>query len=236
MQEATPSIAVAAAAEARGGDRDTGMAAADSPATLGGVLRRFAAATTARVLIALVLAAVALRVHLGDWAWADLALALGVAAFWPLQEWTLHTAVLHQPPLRLGARRWEPPWVRRHRLHHLEPWRLDLTLLPLYVHALAPVVAVAAALLLPPPRAATVVAAYFAMALQYEWIHFLVHTRYRPRGRFYRSLWRNHRLHHFKNEGYWFGFTVATVDRWFGTAPDPRDVPTSPTARNLGRS
>ncbi len=212
----------------------TGMAAAGSPATLAGVLRHFATAPTAQVLMALAFAALAVKIGLGGWSWADLPLAIGIAAFWPVQEWYLHRAVLHQPPLRIGSRRWEPPHVRRHRLHHLEPWRLDLCLLPIYVHALAPIVVFVAALLLPAAQAATAVTVYFAMALQYEWIHFLVHTRYRPRGRLYRSLWRNHRLHHFKNEAYWFGFTVASVDEWFGTAPDPRDVETSRTARTLG--
>ncbi len=210
------------------------MAAADSPASLGGALRHFVAAPTVIVLIVLTAGAVGYRLTLGPGGWTELPLALFVAALWPLQEWYLHKAVLHQPPLRIGERRWEPPHVRRHRLHHLEPWRLDLTVLPLYVHALAPVVVFVAAALLPATHAATLVAVYFSMALQYEWIHFLVHTRYRPRGRLYRSLWRNHRLHHFKNEGYWFGFTVATVDRWLGTDPDPREVATSPTARNLG--
>jgi len=215
---------------------DGSMAAADSPSTLDGALRYFVLATTAQVLIFLMMSAAAVRIYLGGWSWTDPALALAIAALWPLQEWYLHKAVLHQPPLRFGKHVWEPPHVRRHRLHHLEPWRLDLTLLPLYVHALAPVVVFAAVMLLPATLAATAVAAYFAMALQYEWIHFLVHTRYRPRGRIYRSLWRNHRLHHFKNEAYWFGFTVATVDEWFGTAPDPRDVATSPTARTLGQN
>lgn len=209
------------------------MAAADSPATLPAVVRRFVTTPTVLVLAALALSAAVVRIDLGAWSLLDLALALAIAAFWPLQEWTLHNFVLHQPPLRLGQWRWEPPHVRRHRLHHLEPWRLDICVLPLYVHALAPLVIFAAVAMLPQTLAATAVAAYFGMALQYEWIHFLVHTRYRPRGRLYRSLWRNHRLHHFKNERYWFGFTVAIVDHWFGTAPDPASVPTSPTARNL---
>lgn len=210
------------------------MAAADSPDTLDAAIRRFLSATTARVLLSLALAALAGRVFVGNWHWQDLALALAVAAWWPFQEWILHRSVLHQPPLRFGAHRWEPPYVRRHREHHQEPWRLDLCLLPLYVHALAPVIVVVALLLLPLSLALTTVAMYFAMALQYEWIHFLVHTRYRPRGRMYRALWRNHRLHHFKNEHYWFGFTVSLVDRWLGTDPDPAAVPTSPTARSLG--
>lgn len=212
---------------------NTAMAAADSPATLAAVLRHFVSTPTVIVLAALACGAAVVRLALGGWSLLDLGLVLLIAAIWPFQEWSLHNFVLHQPPLRLGSWRWEPPHVRRHRLHHLEPWRLDICVLPLYVHALAPVVIFAAVSLLPQTLAATAVAAYFGMALQYEWIHFLVHTRYRPRGGLYRSLWRNHRLHHFKNEHYWFGFTVATLDHWFGTAPDPSTVPTSPTARDL---
>ena len=47
-------------------------------------------------------------------------------------------------------------------------------------------------------------------------------------------MWRNHRLHHYKNEHYWFTVTTAgTADRLFGTFPDPAGVPKSPTARAL---
>jgi sterol desaturase/sphingolipid hydroxylase (fatty acid hydroxylase superfamily) len=47
-------------------------------------------------------------------------------------------------------------------------------------------------------------------------------------------VWNNHRLHHYKNEHYWFTVTTAgTADRLFGTYPDPTSVPKSKTARNL---
>jgi sterol desaturase/sphingolipid hydroxylase (fatty acid hydroxylase superfamily) len=47
-------------------------------------------------------------------------------------------------------------------------------------------------------------------------------------------VWRNHRLHHYKNEHYWFTVTSAgTADRLFGTYPDPASVQTSPTVRSL---
>jgi len=46
--------------------------------------------------------------------------------------------------------------------------------------------------------------------------------------------WRNHRLHHFKNERYWFGVTSTVGDRVIGTLPDQSTVPRSPTARSLG--
>jgi sterol desaturase/sphingolipid hydroxylase (fatty acid hydroxylase superfamily) len=67
----------------------------------------------------------------------------------------------------------------------------------------------------------------------YEWTHFLIHTAHRPRSRFYRRIWRGHRLHHFKNEHYWHGITSTVADRVLGTAPDQRDVPRSRTARTL---
>jgi len=47
-------------------------------------------------------------------------------------------------------------------------------------------------------------------------------------------VWRNHRLHHYKNEHYWFTVTTAgTADRVLGTGPDPERVATSPTVRDL---
>lgn len=49
-----------------------------------------------------------------------------------------------------------------------------------------------------------------------------------------RGVWCNHRLHHDKNEHYWFTVTTpGTADRLFGTNPDPATVPTSPTVRAL---
>ena len=67
----------------------------------------------------------------------------------------------------------------------------------------------------------------------YEWVHFLIHTAHRPRSRYYRSIWRNHRLHHFKNEHYWHGITNTVADHVLHTAPDQRDVPRSRNARTL---
>ena len=55
----------------------------------------------------------------------------------------------------------------------------------------------------------------------------------RGRGRWYARLWLNHRLHHFKNEHYWYGVTMLSGDRLLGTAPARDAVPTSRTARML---
>ena len=68
---------------------------------------------------------------------------------------------------------------------------------------------------------------------RYEWSHFLIHTPYVPRTRWYRAIWRNHRLHHFKHEGYWMGVSSNLGDRVLGTNPDQRTVQRSATARTL---
>jgi sterol desaturase/sphingolipid hydroxylase (fatty acid hydroxylase superfamily) len=73
----------------------------------------------------------------------------------------------------------------------------------------------------------------YGILLSYEWCHFLIHTPYRPRRRYYKAIWRNHRLHHYKNERYWFGVTSVVGDRVIGTDPDQRAVQRSPTARSL---
>jgi sterol desaturase/sphingolipid hydroxylase (fatty acid hydroxylase superfamily) len=67
----------------------------------------------------------------------------------------------------------------------------------------------------------------------YEWTHYLIHSPHRPRSRYFRSIWRNHRLHHYKNERYWFGVTSTVGDRVIGTLPEQHDVPRSRTARTL---
>jgi len=73
----------------------------------------------------------------------------------------------------------------------------------------------------------------YALILVYEWTHFLIHTAYRPRSRYYRSIWRTHRLHHFKNEQYWHGITNTVSDRVLGTYPEAGAVRKSRTARSL---
>ena len=58
------------------------------------------------------------------------------------------------------------------------------------------------------PSALSLLVSVYGIKFAYEWTHYLVHSDYRPQSRWYRSVWRNHRLHHYKNEHYWF--TVTT--------------------------
>lgn len=165
----------------------------------------------------------------------DLLAVVAVAIYWPLQEWVLHIHLLHMRPFHLRGRRVDPFMARIHRAHHREPWNLDFVFLP--VKVLLPLIPLNALLwwLAVPSTgpALTGMTAMAAAALLYEWVHYLTHTPYRPRSRYYRSIWRGHRLHHFKNERYWHAFTVPLVDTLLGTNPDPRTVEQSATCRDL---
>jgi hypothetical protein len=189
-------------------------------------------------------AALAARIVAGHWSWRDPAIAAALIALQPFTEWVIHVYLLHSRPIRLGKRRFDLPAAREHRDHHETPADLDGVLIPTYVilMSIALIAAVAVGLgyalnpLIGGDQAAgtlTGIAAAFAILAGYEWCHFLIHSPYVPRGRLYGQARRSHRLHHYKNERYWFGVTSNVADRVIGTNPEPGDVAKSPTARNL---
>lgn len=214
------------------------MALEDLPTTRGEVARVFLGRTSPRILLALALGFVTARLALGGFGWTDLAIAAAILAFWPLQEWLIHVFILHYKPVTLLGKRIDFSVPYKHRAHHRDPWDLDLIFIPLEVYLFVPVLlgAVLFGLLPYAHGNFTVLAVYFVFALHYEFVHFLVHTRYQPKSRYYARLWTNHRLHHFKNEHYWYGVTMLGGDRLLRTAPERDAVPTSPTCRNLEAS
>jgi hypothetical protein len=212
------------------------MAAAGSaPASLREAASVFLGHGSPRVLLCALGFALGARAAVGGWSLWDLAPPVVILALWPLQEWAIHVAILHYRPRRAG------PWTldfqvpREHRRHHAAPYDIPLVFIPprSFLYTL-PLLAALCWLLAPSlPLALTSLASYLLLALHYEWIHFLIHTRVWPRSAVYQRLWRNHRLHHFKNERYWYGVTRLRGDWLFGTRGNPRSVATSETARNL---
>jgi hypothetical protein len=181
----------------------------------------------------------------GDPSWRDAVAVAAMLIVYPFGEWAIHVYLLHMRPFRIAGRRVEAAAARAHREHHEQPNDLGLILLeptevalllcvsvPLTVAVGALAVGLVAG---PVPIGALVsagLAGYAAVGV-YEWTHFLIHTGYRPRARYYRAIWRNHRLHHFKNEHFWHGITTTVGDHVLGTHPDQRSVSRSRTARTL---
>jgi hypothetical protein len=221
-------------AETTGAAEGAGRGA--GPRSLREALPVFLAHGSPRILVACLALALATRLRVGAWSAWDLAPVAGLLAFWPVQEWLIHVFILHAKPRAILGRRFDGRVPRKHRAHHREPWKLELLFIPMHSFVYSIPLLVALWWLVTPsvPLWLTGVTAHFALALHYEWIHFLVHTRVQPKRAFYRRLWRNHRRHHFKNEHYWFGVTMLSGDRLLRTAPELADVPTSPTARTLG--
>ena len=213
--------------------------------TLADCRRDFLRRRTPPFLAAAVIGALALRIALGHWDWHDAVVAIGVIALTPPVEWAIHVYLLHAKPFHLLGHRIDLLAAREHRSHHQAPAELDGVLLPTYaVLIFIPLIAVTVWLLSFPihavlggarlPHAATGLLVSYVILASYEWCHFLIHTPYRPKGRYYRSIWRGHRLHHYKNEHYWFGVTSTVGDQLLHTAPDQSEVPKSNTARTLG--
>ena len=196
----------------------------------------FARQPTARIITAVLAVALAGRAVVGGWSWWELVVPAVVVALEPFTEWAIHVFLLHFRPRTVGGRRIDPLVARKHRAHHADPRDLELVFVPLPVLVGSLAVAVVAFLALAPTlgRALTGIASVTAMLLVYEWTHYLIHTSYRPRTRAYRYVWRAHRLHHFRNEHYWFGVTLHLADHVLGTFPGKDAVPASPTARTLG--
>jgi sterol desaturase/sphingolipid hydroxylase (fatty acid hydroxylase superfamily) len=213
--------------------------------TLAAARREFLRERSPRILFAGVAIALAVRLAVGDFGWRDLVAVALMVPVYALGEWAIHVHLLHLPPFRWRGREVELITAKGHRQHHEDPNNLNLIVLGiveslvLYLVAV-PVVVGAGCLLIglvlgpvPLPAALTAGLTAYVLILAYEWVHFLIHTGVRPRSRYYRAIWRGHRLHHFKNERYWHGITNTVSDRVLGTAPDQRSVPRSPTARTL---
>ncbi|MEO8600997.1 MAG: sterol desaturase family protein [bacterium] len=211
------------------------LAESDNPQTLREALPVFLRHGSPRIVLAAAGIAVVARLAVGEWSLGDLVAVVGLALYWPIQEWLIHVFILHYQPVQVFGRSLDFRVPRKHREHHRRPWEIPILFIPMQSFLYSLPLLIGLWLMLAPTRAIalTGIAAHLVLAAHYEWVHFLVHTRVQPRTALYQRLWRNHRLHHFKNEHYWFGVTMLSGDRLLRTAPAVKDVPTSPTARSL---
>jgi hypothetical protein len=208
------------------------------------VVKVFASQGSARALAAAITVLVSARAALGEFGPGDLAAPVVSIAITGTVEWVIHRGVLHAPA---------DAWTSRvlglgvgHRAHHLHPVELRWLLLSwleasLFIVLLGAVTAAWAFPLIWITGSASIgpfltgwACAAIAL-LHYEWVHLLVHSRYRPTSRHYGRLARHHRLHHVRDEHSWFGITSTSGDRLFRTAPRHHGaVELGPTARTLG--
>ena len=204
--------------------------------SLGAAFREFIRHPSPWTLFVMMTGAIIARVIVGDWqAWDAILPAIMIAVF-PVYEWLIHVFVLHRKPRKIAGIKFDSILARDHRRHHSDPRDIPLIFIPTpALYWIVPVTTAVAVFVFPwLGLGLTYLMVISAAGLGYEWTHYLVHTDYRPKTALYRAVWTNHRLHHFKNEHYWFTVTSSgTADRLLRTYPDPQSVPKSPTARNL---
>jgi len=204
--------------------------------TLGSTFREFWKHPSPWMILATLVGALVWRVVEGDWRLSDLWAPAILVAFFPVLEWVIHVFILHWRPRKVAGVLVDSELARDHRRHHADPRDIPLVFIP-WRSLIAVIASEVAIGLLAFPRLGqglTWILAVATTGLLYEWTHYLIHSDYRPKSRVYKAVWRNHRLHHYKNEHYWFTVTTtSTADRLFGTYPDPATVETSRTAKNL---
>jgi hypothetical protein len=205
--------------------------------TLAAAAREFVKHPSPWMIGVVLVAAVIARVIVGDWQLTDAVVPLVMLALFPFFEWMIHVFILHWRPKRVGRLMIDPLLSREHRAHHVDPRSIPLIFIPwksLATWVLPLAIAVALLAFPRPGMGLTYLVCIAVAGLGYEWTHYLIHTDYKPKTRLYRAIWRNHRNHHYKNEHYWFTVTSSgTADRLLRTYPDPGDVESSPTVKNL---
>jgi sterol desaturase/sphingolipid hydroxylase (fatty acid hydroxylase superfamily) len=204
--------------------------------SLGSAFGEFVRHPSPWMLAAMLVGGLLARLVVGDWQRSDALVPVVMIVLFPVYEWLIHVFVLHWKPRRIGRVKIDSVLARDHRRHHADPRDIPLIFIPTQAMVWIVPATVAIAIFAFPRLGLglTYLVAISTLGLGYEWVHFLVHTDYRPVTKLYRAVWNNHRLHHYKSEHYWFTVTSSgTADRLFGTYPDPASVPKSPTARNL---
>ncbi|UFS96454.1 sterol desaturase family protein [Nocardia huaxiensis] len=188
------------------------------------------------IIAGMLAAALIARIVVGDWQLTDALVPVVMLALFPVVEWLIHVFILHWRPRTIGRVTLDSLLARKHREHHSNPRELPLIFIPwqTFLWLLPALVAIALLAFPRPALGLTFLVLVGLLGLNYEWTHYLIHTDYQPSGRIYRAVRKNHRLHHFKNEHYWFTVTSSgTADRVLRTYPDPARTPNSPTAKAL---
>jgi len=147
---------------------------------------------------------------------ADALAFFGCILFWSFQEHVLHGKLLHS----------DVDWYGKqiHQEHHEKPYfhvSIDPPALMIAWMASAHLIL---RTFLPLPVAISATLGYATAGLFYEWAHYIVHTKVKPRSKFMKQMRDNHIRHHNVDHRYWLAFSIPAVDDFFGTNPDVQEV------------
>ncbi|EUA68924.1 putative fatty acid hydroxylase [Mycobacterium xenopi 4042] len=70
---------------------------------------------------AMLVAALAMRIALGDWQITDALVSASIVTAFPFLEWAIHVFILHWRPKHIGKLVIDPLLAHKHRQHHADP-------------------------------------------------------------------------------------------------------------------
>ena len=159
--------------------------------------------------------------------WRDAAVLGALVAVLPFAEWAVHAKLLHAKPISWRGRQLQSAAAKAHAAHHADPRDERLVVTPLQALLPLPLLALGIVAVLPSWSLRTTAAAGLSLLLlSTEWTHFLAHAPIQPTSAWLRRRIRTHRLHHFRNDQYWFGLTSGIADAILRTGPS-RDATSS---------
>jgi hypothetical protein len=170
------------------------------------------------------------RGEFGRWWWLVFVLLLT-----PFYEWVVHKYILHAD-LSFMPKGFQDYWDKVHPGHHKDPAHVPLIFAPFEVAIQVPLSFFIIGLIIFRDFDAALVlfTATQSYYLFYEWMHLAHHLDfYVPRTKWGKALKRNHLLHHFKNERFWWGITNLIGDNILGTNPPPSKIPFSVTVKDI---
>ena len=201
--------------------------------TLKGLLSAFMTHPSPQILAGITVTSLGARIAIGSWAAQDAVIAATIAAWWPIQETIFHRCILHARPFTVFGTTIDVG--KFHREHHQHPRDLN-GFIPLKLFYGAPLIGLGLSRLVLGnwPRALTAFTVWFGLAFNYEWSHFFVHAPYAPRTRWGQRLKKDHLLHHFHNETFWW--EVSTPGLFDRLLMKIRGFPFWSTAKDIPHS
>ena len=122
-----------------------------------------------RLLLGLLAATLIARVVVGQWSWWDLVVVAVLVAAQPFVEWLIHTFILHFRPREVAGRQVDLHLAKKHRVHHLDPKRIDAVFIPMRSLIIGlPILVVLVLLIFPLPIALTILVTQAAIGNVYE--------------------------------------------------------------------
>lgn len=170
--------------------------------------------------------------QIGQWWWL-----IGVLVVVPFYEWVVHRYILHAD-MRGMPKRFQDFWEKVHPGHHKNPSFIPWIFAPFIVAFQVPLSFFILAYLIFQNFYAALMLYCITQSyyLFYEWMHLAHHLDfYNPKTQWGKELKRNHMLHHFKNERYWWGITNTIGDKILGSKPEAQDVPFSVSVKDIGQ-